>query len=178
MKTQAKLLLPAVLASAFVLYAAVHTDYDKKADFSKYHTYSWIGVKAGDSLWQDRITNAVDRALSAKGWQKVGSGGDASVSAFGRTTEKDTLQTFYDGYPGWGWRARWWGGGMGMGESTTQVVPEKVGNLTVDVFDGNTKQLIWRGEASEAVGNNADKNEKKLDKTVDEMFKKFPGAKS
>jgi hypothetical protein len=178
MKTQAKLILPAVLASAFALYAAVHTDYDKKADFSRYHTYSWIGVKASDSLWQNRITSAVDSALSAKGWSKVASGGDASVSALGQTTEKDTLETFYDGFPGWGWRARWWGGGMGMGESTTQVIPEKVGNLNVDIFDGNSKQLIWRGVASEVISSSADKNEKKMEKAVDDMFKKFPGAKS
>src|SRR5215469_1348130 len=90
-----------VLATAAgILFASVHTDYDKKADFGKYHTYSWIGVNAGNSLWQDRITSAVDSALSSKGWQKVQSGGDAGVSAFGRTSEKDTIETFYDGFPG------------------------------------------------------------------------------
>ena len=60
-----------LLTSACVLYAAVHTDCDHKADFSRYHTYSWIGVKAGNSLWQERITQAVDTALAAKGWSKV-----------------------------------------------------------------------------------------------------------
>jgi hypothetical protein len=155
------------------LYAAVRTDYDHKADFSKYHTYSWIGVKSGNPLWQDRITSAVDSALSAKGWTKVASGGDAAVSAFGHVTEQDTLQTFYDGFPGWGWRAGWWGMG-GMGTATTQVIPERVGNLTVDIFDANTKQLIFRGEASDAVSDHPEKNEKKMEKAVDEMFKKFP----
>jgi len=33
------------------------------------------------------------------------------------------METFYDGFPGWGWRAGWWGGGMGM--STTEVIPER-----------------------------------------------------
>ena len=179
MKSSLKLIVPTILASTIALYAAVHTDYDKKADFGRYHTYSWIGVQAGNSLWQARITQAVDSALSAKGWNKVNSGGDATVSAFGRTREQDTLQTFYDGFPGWGWRARWWGGGMGMGTATTEVIPERVGNLTVDIFDGQSKQLIWRGEASDSVSaNNPEKNEKKMEKSVDEMFKKFPGAKS
>ncbi|HUE05375.1 MAG TPA: DUF4136 domain-containing protein [Bryobacteraceae bacterium] len=54
----------------------------------------------GASLWQDRIMRAVDNELQAKGWQKVESGGDAAVSAFGRTTERDTMETFYDGFPG------------------------------------------------------------------------------
>jgi uncharacterized protein DUF4136 len=172
MKNRLAYLIPAAAVFACIAMAAtLSTDYDHKADFGRYHTYSWMGVKAGNSLWQDRITQAVDGQLAAKGWTKVASGGDAAVSAFGRTTEQETLETFYDGFPGWGWR-RGWGGGMGM--ATTDVVPEKVGNLTVDVFDGSTKQLIWRGQASEVLSSKPDKNDKKLEHTVDDMFKKFP----
>jgi hypothetical protein len=161
-----------LITSACVLYAATHTDYDHKADFSKYHSYSWIGVSAGNSIWQDRITQAVDSALSAKGWSKVQSGGDAGVSAMGKTTEKDSLETFYTGFPGWGWRAGWWGGGMGT--TTTQVVPERVGTLTVDIFDGASKQLIFRGQATDSLSSKPDKNDKRMEHSVDEMFKKFP----
>jgi hypothetical protein len=157
---------------ACLVYAAVHTDYDKKADFSRYHTYSWIGVNAGNSLWQNRITQAVDSALAAKGWSKVGSGGDAAVSAIGKTTERDTMETFYTGFPGWGWRAAWWGGGMGM--ATTETIPERVGTLTVDVFDGASKQLIFRGQATDSLSGNPDKNDRKMEHSVDDMFKKFP----
>jgi uncharacterized protein DUF4136 len=173
MKMRFKLFLPLVFVCAVALYATVKADYDHKIDFERYHTYSWIGVQAGNSLWQDRIASAVDNALAAKGWTKVPSGGEAMVSAFGRTREQDTLETFYTGFPGWGWRAGWWGG---MGMATTEAVPERVGDLTVDVFDGNTKQLIWRGQATEVVSDKPEKNEKKLDKAVDDMFKKFPPA--
>ena len=172
MKNRVSYLTAVLLTSACLVYAAVRTDYDHKADFGKYHTYSWIGVNAGNSLWQGRITGAVDQALSAKGWTKVASGGDAAVSAMGKTTEKDTMETFYDGFPGWGWRARWWGGGMGM--STTEVVPERMGNLTVDIFDGTSRQLIFRGQASDTLSSKADKNDKKMEHSVDDMFKKFP----
>jgi hypothetical protein len=160
------LLVPAALFAA-AAFAAVHTDYDHHADFARYRTYSWIGVRAGDSLWQDRIMSAVDRQLAAKGWTSVNSGGDAAVSAFGKVSERDTLQTFYDGFPGWGWRG--WGG-----MTTTEVVPEAVGNLTIDVFDGATKKLIWRGSASETLSSKADKNDKKLEHSVSEMFDHFP----
>src|SRR5579862_9652884 len=98
-------LAPALLVTAAITFAAdVSTDYDHHADFSSIHTYSWIGVRAGDQLWQDRIMRAVDSALAAKGWQKVESGGDAAVSAFGRVRERDTMETFYSGFPGWRWR--------------------------------------------------------------------------
>lgn len=104
-KCRLSYLLPVALAGALALFAAdVSTDYNHHADFARYHTYSWLGVKAGNSLWQDRIQSAVDSALAAKGWQRVPSGGEAVVSAFGRTTQQDSLQTFYDGFPGWGWR--------------------------------------------------------------------------
>jgi hypothetical protein len=165
-----KTFLPIAAVTACVAFAAVSTDYDHHADFARYHTYYWIGVKAGNSLWQDRIMNAVNAQLAAKGWTLTQGSGDAAVSAFGKVNEQDNLQTFYDGFPGWGWRG--WGGGMAM--STTQVVPEKVGNLTVDIFDGNTKQLIWRGQATDTLSSKAEKNDKRMDKSVDEMFKHFP----
>jgi len=113
-----------LIGSVGLLFAAVRTDYDHKADFSKYHTFSWIGVRAGNSLWQNRITEAVDSALASKGSSKVPGGGDAGVSAIGKTAERDTMETFYHGFPGWGWRAGWWGGDMRT--ATAQVIPERV----------------------------------------------------
>jgi Domain of unknown function (DUF4136) len=160
---------PAALFAATLAFAAVQSDYDHHADFSRYHTYSWIGVKAGNSLWQDRIMSAVDSQLAAKGWTRVNSGGDAAVSAFGKLTEQDNMQTFYDGFPGWGWRG--WGG---MGTATTEVVPQRVGNLNVDIFDGATKKLIWRGTSSDTLSSKPEKNDKKLDHAVSEMFDHFP----
>ena len=159
------------IAAAALAFAAakISTDYDHHADFSRYHTYSWIGVSAGDQLWQTRIQSAVDGALAAKGWTRVESGGDASVAAHGRVTERDTLETFYNGFPGWGWRG--WGG---MTTATTTVVPEDVGALTVDVFDGAGKNLIWRGQATETLSSKPEKNEHKLDEAVMKMFEKFP----
>jgi len=52
---------------------------------------------------------------------------------------------------GWGWR-RWGGGfGDGFGTSTTTEETYKVGTLVVDLFDTNTKKLIWRGSASDTL---------------------------
>jgi hypothetical protein len=149
-----------------LLLASVKTDYDHAANFSQYKTYSWIGAKATDDLWADRITQDVDAQLAAKGWTKVESGGDATVSAFGRVRNEQTLETFYDGLGGWRWR--------GFGESTTTVENTPVGSLVVDVFDAKTKKLIWRASSTETLSSKPEKNEKKLEKAVEEMFKKFP----
>jgi hypothetical protein len=172
MRKNLALLMSGIVLSAGLIYAAVRTDYNHQASFSGYHTYSWIGVNASEPLWKQRIMNAVDSEMSAKGFQKVESGGDVAVSAVGQLTERDTMETFYSGFPGWGWRARWWGGGMGT--TTTEVIPERVGNLTVDLFDGRTKQLVWRGVASDVLSSKPDKNEQKMEHSLADMFKHYP----
>jgi hypothetical protein len=53
-----------------------------------------------------------------------------------------------------------------------------VGTLIVDLFDANTKTLIWRGSSSDTLSNTSDKNIKNLDKGVQKMFVHFsPGEK-
>jgi hypothetical protein len=169
MKRQSLKLLIPMFAGVCLLLASVKTDYDHQANFSQYKTYSWIGAKATDDLWADRITQAVDGQLAAKGWTKVASGGDATVSAFGRVRNEQTLDTFYNGFGG-GWRWR----GFGDGMATTTVENTPVGSLTVDVFDAKSKHLIWRASSTETLSSKPEKNEKKLEKAVEDMFKKFP----
>ena len=163
------------IAMFFVLTAAsfaqqVKTDYDHNANFGQYKTYSWEKVKTKDPLLVDRIKEAVNGALAAKGWTQVDSGGDVSVVAMEITQQQQTLNTFYDGFGG-GWR---WGGFGGFGDATTTTETYKVGSLVVDLFDTKTKTLIWRGSSSDTLSNNADKNTKNLDKGVQKMFAHFP----
>lgn len=151
----------------------INTDYDHTTNFSQYKTYSWIKVQAGDSLWADRIQQDVDAQLAAKGWTKVAANGNASVSALETTQNQNTLETFYDGFGG-GWR---WRGGDGMGIATTTTDVTKVGTVVVDVFDSQSKQLIWRGTESADLSGHSDKNAKSLEKNLATLFKHFPPSK-
>jgi hypothetical protein len=169
MKTFSRFLVLMFACTCVTLLAKVVVDYSQSTDFSKYHTYSWLKVQAGDPLWPDRIKAAVDSQLVAKGWQKVADGGDASISAFGATQTQPRLETFYTGFGG-GWRWR----GFDDGMAVTTVDKEAVGTLVVDIFDTPTKKLIWRATATDALTDNPDKNEKKMDKAIAEMFKNFP----
>jgi hypothetical protein len=154
----------------------VKTDFDRVANFAQYKTYSWTHIKTKDPLDVDRIKNAVSTALTAKGWTQVDSGGDVSIVAMESTQNQQTLNTFYDGFGGgWGWRRF---GGGGFGESTTTTDTYKVGTVIVDLFDSKTKQLLWRGSASDTLSNNSGKNIKNLDKGVEKMFKNFPPGSS
>jgi len=146
----------------------VKTDYDRGTDFSHYKTYSWEKVQTSDPLWVGRIKEAVNSALAAKGLTPVESGGDVAIVAIEMTKNQQSLNTFYNGFGG-GWR---WGGGFG--DATTTVDNYKVGTLVVDLFDANTKQVIWRGSSSDTLSDKSDKNIKNLDKGVQKMFDHFP----
>src|SRR5438309_4231321 len=108
MKLHNKMLVS--IATFFVFVAAsfaeqVKTDYDHSANFGQYKTYSWEKVQTKDPLMVDRIKDAVNAALAAKGWTQVDSGGDVSVVAMEITKNQQTLNTFYDGF----------GGGLALG---------------------------------------------------------------
>ena len=158
----------ALLGAAALFGQQVKTDYDRAADFSQYKTYSWQKVQTQDPLWVDRIEQAVNADLTAKGWTQVPSGGNVAIVAIEMTRNQQTLDTFYNGFGG-GWR---WGGGFG--DSTTTVENYKVGTLVVDMFDAKTKALIWRGSSSDTLSSKSDANIKNLDKGVKKMFDHFP----
>ena len=152
MKTQRRISCFMAVASMFATGSfaqQVKTDYDRSAHFAQYKTYSWEHVKTVDPLNVDRIKHAVNAVLAARGWTLVNSGADVAVVAMEITRDQQTLDTFYDGFGGgWGWRRF---GGGGFGEATTTTDTYKVGTVVVDLFDTKTKQLIWRGAASDTL---------------------------
>ena len=169
MRNRLRYLFPLAAGLCMLGAAELKTDYDHHADFARYHTYSWMQVKAGNDLWVNRIQQDVDAQLAARGLQRVPSGGDLAVSAFGSTHNQQSLETFYNGFGGgWFWR------GFGDGMATTEVVNQPVGTLVVDMFDGRTKHLVWRACAAQAISDHPERNEKKLEHSVEDMFRHFP----
>ena len=154
----------------------VSFDYNRGADFSSFKTYAWHegeqSIKEKDPIGHQRVIDAVDRQMSAKGFRKVSSSQDVYVTYNGEDNEQvrmDTTHMDY-GYPG-DW---YWGGGMGMGSSTTQVRTYTEGTLIVDIWDAKKKQLVWRGVGSDTVSDNPQSNAKKIDKVIADMFKRYP----
>jgi hypothetical protein len=160
------MLFATLLVTTLAFSREVRVDYDHHANFERYRTYSWAKVETPNSLWDERVKEAIDRALLSKGWTPVPDGGDISIVAVGTTKEKRTLRTFYDGFDGWLWG--------GFADATTYEDTHEVGTLIVDMFDTRTKKLIWRGSASDVVSSKPDKNIKELEKAVDKMFEHFP----
>jgi hypothetical protein len=158
-----KLVIP-LLSAASLLLAGTKTGYDRLADFSQYKTYSWIATPPPGDPWADRIVLDVDAQLEQKGWRKIQSGGDMVVSAFGRTHDAQTVEGHYTNIDG-GWK--WQGFGDAAKADETEV-----GTLLVDVFDGKSKKLIWRGSSTETLSAKPDTD--RLEQDITYLFRDFP----
>ena len=49
--------------------------------------------------------------------------------------------------------------------------------MVIDIWDARTKQLFWRGTASDSVSDDPEKNNKKVQKALGKLFKKYPPEK-
>jgi len=120
---------------------------------------AWIGVNVQEPLWNDRVTKAIDNQLTAKGWRKVDSGGDASISAVGATHTEQTVETLNSGGSV---EAGVTGLDCGPGFATTTVEPTPVGTLHIHIFDSQSKKVIWHGVCTDTLTGNPEKNEKRF----------------
>jgi hypothetical protein len=49
-----------------------------------------------------------------------------------------------------------------------------VGSLVIDIFDGRTKEAVWRGTSSKTLSGNPEKNAQHLNEAIRKMFRNFP----
>ncbi|MCH1931559.1 DUF4136 domain-containing protein [Shewanella sp. A25] len=132
-------------------------DYDPSANFTQYKTYAWVEQKTEasgyhlDGLMDQRVRDAVNGQLTAKGIQRVeAKDADVLVNYLTKVDKKINVDTFntnfgYHPYygPGWGW-----GGNM---QTQTTVREYEVGTLMIDVVDNKTSKLVWRGTVADTI---------------------------
>lgn len=160
-----------LLAGGSLMAQDVKVDYDNTFDFSTLKTFNMKLATSWDNpLSEKRVITEFETALTKKGWTKVeDQDADAVVLLHGTTSQNKTLNTFYSGYPSYRW-----GGWGGMSTATTTVNEYTVGTLVVDIFDAKSKNLVFRGIAQGELSDKPEKNQKKLSKAAEKMFKDFP----
>jgi hypothetical protein len=153
------------LAPVVALGQDVSVNYDKTYDFSKLKTFAvQVASQAQDPFLEKHLVSTVSSTLASKGWtQAEAATADATVMLHGQSETRQKLEAYSTG----GYR---WGGGMG----TAKLEDYTVGTLVVDIFETKTKTLLFRGTASDEKADKAEKNEKKIDKAVNKIFKDFP----
>jgi hypothetical protein len=154
----------------------VRVDYDHRANFSKYKTFMWVEKPQTENpLMDERVVNAVNAQLSAKGLEPVTTDADLNVSATSTIEQKQILTTFYDGWGGgWGWG---WGGGWGWdgpGWATTYVDTYLQGTTVVELTDTADEKVVWQGTSTGGVSDKPEKASRKIFKVISEMFESYP----
>jgi len=159
------------LVSSAAFAQKINTDWDRSANFSNFHTYMWEpSPHPAKGFWNDRIIDGIDKQLQAKGFTKVDSNPDMWV-VYSNTIhdQKEVVGTGYNMGPYWGWG--YWGGPTSV---TYNTYVTKQGTLVVDIADAKNKNLLWRGDATDSISDNSNKNINTLDKAVSKLFKNFP----
>jgi hypothetical protein len=152
-----------------VAHAGVEVEYDEAVDFSKYETYMWQkGLPAARPEVQEWIVTAVRRELRARGLRQITEGEPdllVATAAFAK----------YDGGVSGGFLyAQSWDVGIIISDihNTAQ------GTLVVDLVDAEAGELVWRAIAREAVSGKPQKLEKKIDRVVKKIFRRYPASSS
>lgn len=167
----------------------VSFDYDPKADFAGLKTYDWLKEPQkptgdpridGNTILKNRIHEAVDAALAARGFRKVESNPDFLVAyhvSLDRRRSVQTLNSYYGYGPGWGYgygaayRPGYW-----AGAPETYVYEYEEGTLILDIVDPKNRELMWRGSAQDEVHftSTPEKDQTQITEAVHEMLENFP----
>jgi hypothetical protein len=152
-----------VLASALA-YADISVHFDETVDFTRFESYGWReGTPSPRRTAQQRIVDAVERELDARGMRKV----DASPDLYVTThvlVDAHTLEELSDDTEWLFW----------TGITSVDAVTVGAGTLVVDLLDAESQEIVWRGLATEKLAEIPDKNLKKIDRVVKKLFKRLP----
>lgn len=178
----------ALLLGAPAFAQKVSVEYAHRVDFSKVHTYRW-GKNKGqltDPAEDAHIKRALDRALQAKGLQRVDTRNSDVVLTYQATMKSEQqVDSYADDDdlglgPGWGWGPGW---GLGWGDldededAANTVVTVHKGDLLVDMADPANKRMLFRGYSTGAFHSDPVKEDQLMSRTIDKMFKNFPPKK-
>ena len=185
MKIKFTLLMLFVLVLGSCSSLKITSDQDDTVDFSKYKDFYYLGwAEESDKMLNDlekrRIEAAFRDEFTKRGIEFVNqSEADAAVSLFIVVDQKTSTTAYTNHYGGYGYGGRMypgWGWGGGFSSTTYSENDYLVGTLVVDVFDVNTKELVWQGVASKTISENPQQREKNIPRVAKALMSKYPVA--
>ena len=181
MKTPTILALLLLVASFPALAQKVYVDYDYATAFSEYKTFQYIETQEDlrdfSRTSHDLVVSQLSLYAIEGGLQEVDSDPDFYLAYY--TADRwdlnlamsDLRYSYGDDFNLGGY----WDGGVGT--RTPNSFNFKQGTLIVDAWDAERQELVWRGIATAAVSSNPDKNDKKIEKALKKIMKKWDEAK-
>jgi hypothetical protein len=155
----------------------LRADYDKTADFAKYHSFNFVKTPSTDTLgYGNLVTQQMETSirmeLEKRGY-KLTDTPDLIVNFSGKLQEKADVQSSggggYYGYRGYG---AWPGYSYGTDVYTVRYT---VGTINVDLIDAARNQMVWEGVAvGEVTKKHLENREAAIAKAVENIFSKYP----
>ncbi len=183
-------ILAIFLAMASCASVKVIVDNEKKPDFTKYETFSFLS-------WQDlddemfgpddkkRLEDAFVREFERRGFKRVNTTGDMQVSIYVVTSDQ-TAYSGYNDYVGRSGSYYHYGGGYGYGygyggayggaygSSNNYKQRSKLkGNVILNIYDGTNNQ-IWQVIGESAVEKDYKKRDMSTPAKVEKIMRRFP----
>jgi hypothetical protein len=159
-------------------FAQVKTsyDYDKIVDFGQLKTFKFTEDAINydiQELNRKRILDAIRDQLISKGMSESQ---DADILVnFYFNAHQEQRQTANTNYYGAGGRYnyRW---GAGFSSTTIDVESYIAGTIFIDLIDDESNSLIWQGRGTGTLQENIspEKREKRINKAIAKIFKKYP----
>jgi hypothetical protein len=171
-RTLATLFLGVALAGASALAQTVNIDYDHSINFLKIKTYTWAKVHATDPAVEQRITLALNRAMSGRYMTEKAKDGDVMVTAVEASKDKQEYADFYNSLGDYAWQRPWGSGGLMDAQPGLADLPLRT--LVVDMYDTKTHKLVWRGVVTEPAAKSEDQMGQEMDKAVTQLIGKYP----
>jgi hypothetical protein len=168
------LALAAALAGCSTL--KVHTQYDPAAPFASYKRYAWLATAPGaeqaaairDPGVRSLVVSAIDREMAHKGLVRTTPDADPDffVSVLGWAQSRIEVTSY-----GYAYAPAYAYGPSYVGPADVSHYTD--GTLLLDFVDARTRQLVWRGEATDTVGS-ASEVKGSIDEAARRMLEGYP----
>lgn len=164
----------------------VGSDYDRSADFSRYHTFTLMPRHHEDvsnPLVVQRVEDDIKADLTRRGYQYVSdpSQADFAVDFTIGSKERTDIHSYPAPWGGpWAWGPRGWYGSPGWwGDpywgNTIDVRQYREGTLSIDVFDDRSHRPVWHGWAKKTLTRaDIEHSEAPLRQAVAQVLSRFP----
>lgn len=172
--------LPLLVVALVGCAPRVYVEQDGSARFADFHTYAWLSPPPGpvrdpildSQILEDRVRRAVIGDLDARGFVPAPSATSADFLVTYHTASKQKLESYGSGFTFGVMDA--WPHGFGGLVMAPQVESREEGTLMLDIIDGKSKRLVWRGWTTGLVsqGNYSDAS---VNEAVHQILSKLPG---
>ena len=179
------LILPLLVAALGLSACAprIYVEQDKNANPQSYHRYAWLSPPPApvkdpildSQILESRVKQAVEADLAGRGYQEVAADQGPDFLVTYHTSSKEKVESsgasfsfgIIDAFPS--------GFGSVVVPVGTDVRSREEGTFILDVIDGQTKRLAWRGWTTGWVSQDS-YTEDAVNSAVQQILAKFPAS--